>query len=584
MKSKNLKLNKSVYCILLLFITSIGSAFVTVGPTNDCDYSNLEDAYNDADAFVRVTTHTLNDSFTISKTKWITGGYLNCQAAEDGDPPTGHTVWMPSAINMTTVDIDANSSSIVVLDNFDIQNGSYAAFEQTGGIRVRGDVALTLANSLVHHHLSDVGAINLSGEDTRVLLTNTKVYNNISNSYGGGIACYNNATLSILGESSIDNNSTNGDGGGIYASSGCQVTSQSGDSNPLLQAEYGIINNTAEGQGGGIYIATGADVELLGNNEHPASIVGNISNIDTTNVIIGGGGVYVRGDGEIPSDGTTFTATNARIDFNIAIHAGAGVGVTSGGTFTMQRGDGDCWDNDKCSSLSQNILTDATGNGAAGYIYDVASANISGTYIYGNQANEAALFELNQVGTLRMEGNLITGNGPFTQAFASELFSVIGNNGFASNLDMYYNTIAGNNVNTHFYMNNTSSQQWVKIYNSIIFDQGDIVTSIGGIDPNLVFNCNFVHETDSLSVAQSAIDNFDSNPNFVDAANGDYHVISGSLSKDLCNENLFQSNYKDLNGRTRGLSDPNVPDLRGPFDAGAYENYDNENIFKNGFE
>jgi len=124
----------------------------------------------------------------------------------------------------------------------------------------------------------------------------------------------------------------------------------------------------------------------------------------------------------------------------------------------------------------------------------------------------------------------------------------------------------------------------VKVYNSIIYDQGDIVTAVGNIDPNLVFNCNYVHETASLAAAQSAVNNFNFNPGFVDAANGDYHVVSGSLSKDLCNENLIQGQYKDLNGRTRGLDDPNVQNLVGPFDAGAYENYDNEIIFKNGFE
>jgi hypothetical protein len=579
------KLNRFLITIFLLTLSNLSSAYVTVGATNDCDYASLEDAYNDADPFVRVTTEVIhNDVFTISKTKWYTGGYSTCALAESGTQSDNHTKWTNNGGN-PIVDIDTGASnSIVVIDQFEIYNGDNSVSGLTGGIKARGNVSLAIANSLIHDNESKYGGgINLNGDDVRVTVTNSRIYNN-SALDGGGVDCSNGASFTLLEQSTIKNNNSSRDGGGIFAISNCQVSIRSGDSEPPFQADLGIVGNTAQEQGGGIYISIGADVELMGNNQHPASIVGNVSNIDTNSVVIGGGGVYLRGDGNIPSDGTTFSGTNARIDFNIAKHAGAGIAVTNGATFTMNRSEEACWDNDKCSSLTQNILTDATGDGAAGYMYNVSSANISGTYIADNQANYSAAFALNLVGTLRLEGNLIVGNTSFTQPFASELFSLSGNNGLASNLDFYYNTLVDNNAGVSFNLDGASSQQWLQIYNSIIRDQGDIISANGAIDPFLNINCNYVHETDSLTAATTSVDNYNLNPGFVDSGTRDYHLAANSLAQDLCNENMIQSNYKDLNGNTRGVDNLDIGNLRGTFDAGAYEFTANDVIFSNSFD
>lgn len=599
-----IKSMKAITCLTLLLFFSSGSAFVTVGPVadNNCDYHNLEDAYNDADPFVRVTSNkTVNPDFTFTKTKWITGGYSSCASAAAGDLPNGTTHWLAPFDNMTTVDINApdGSNSLIILDRFDIYGGVNTAEFETGGIKVRGDVTLTLSNSLIRDHESHFGGgIQISGNDASVLVINTVIRDNTSIYGGGGVSCTNSAQFTLMQNSSIRNNEAlggpdldlePGHGGGLYAHSLCQASLLSGDTNDLFSVDNGVISNTAQGQGGGVYITGGANVNLTGNRNHPASIIGNIANIDTSNVIIGGGGVYIQGDGNIPSDGSSFRATNGRIEFNTAKHAGAGFGVTSGGTFTMKRGEGRCWDNDKCSSLSLNFVTDATGNAAAGYIYDVSTASISGTYISQNNANEAALFELNHVGYLKLEGNLMINNGPLGQPFASELIDITGNNSFASNLDFSYNTVVENNVAKHFYLHGTA-QQWLRIYNSIIRDQGDILAvNIGNIDPDLIINCNYVHEMNSISNATSAQpnfnqDNFNLDPDFVNPANGDYHLSPNSLAKDLCNNNQAQGQFTDLNGHTRGYDDPNIVDLRGSYDAGAYEDISADLIFFNSFD
>ena len=595
---------KTILSLLLLTVTSISSAFVTVGATADCDYNTLLDAYNDADPFVRITANkTVKPNFTFAKTKWMTGGYASCASASAGDPPVGKTYWLAPFDNMVTFDIDGpvGSNTIIVADGFNIYGGVNTGLGQTGGIKVWGDVFLTIANSNVYDHESEFGGgIQVHGEDARVIATNTQIYNNTAIKVGGGVSCTNGASFTLMGESSIKGNEAlsganlvefPGHGGGIYADTGCQVTINSGDNNDLFATEFGVLSNIAAGQGGGIYIKGGSSVELTGNANHPASIIGNISNIDTTDVIIGGGGVYLQGSNNFPGDGTSFTSTNGRIELNIAQHAGAGFGVTGGASFTMNRAEGNCWDNDKCSSLSSNFVSDADhdgdGTAAAGYIYDINStASISQTLLKNNHANESALFYVRHFGNLFLEGNVITDNGPNGQPFASDLITLYAVTN-AANLDFFYNTIAGNTVDNHFNFYGSNAQNWVRIYNSIIYDQGDIFTISGNTTPFLRMKCNYVHETNSFPSNGGSIeleDNYPFNPDFVDSANGDYHLQSQSFAKDLCSENEIQSSYPDIEGNPRGIDDPAVPNLRGPFDVGAYEEISFDIIFKDSFE
>ena len=228
------------------------------------------------------------------------------------------------------------------------------------------------------------------------------------------------------------------------------------------------------------------------------------------------------------------------------------------------------------------MVVQSSGTAAAGYVYDQATADIAQTIIHANKADRTATFVSDKVAYIRLEGNIFYENAAFTQATATDLLSVEGNNGFAGNMDFFYNTVALNSVFNHFFLDGTSSQQWLKINNSIIYDQGNIIRTTGATSPNLIADCNYVHESVSFSVAQSATDLFTTNPSFIDAANGNFHLDSQSFAMDLCNENSIQSNYKDLNGQARGFDNPNLIDLRGTYDAGAYEQY-NDLIFRSSF-
>ena len=567
-----MKIKKILITTVLTCLCTVSSAFVTVGSTVDCDYDNLLDAYNDTDAFVRVTTEvTHSDSFTISKSQWFTGGYSTCAFAVADIQGGAYSKWTHSGFG-TVISINA-ANAIVTLDQFEIFGGNDVSSSGAGGIKVVGNAALLLANSLVHDNAgNEGGGIRLWGPDARVTITDSRIYNNTSSAAGAGVYCENGARFTMLADSAIKTNIATGKGGGIYANSDCQVNVLSGTADNSMLLEIGIIGNQAS-QGGGVYITNGADMTLTGNDEHPASIVANISNV---NSFVGGGGVYVNGVG------SSFTGTNAKIDFNQAQDLAAGIVVFNSAEFSMTRLDTTCWDNDKCSSFSNNSVNTASGDSGGGYIGNDSTVEIFKTYIANNRADGTVLFTLYINASLKLEGNLIVDNTSFAQNSAAQLFNIAGPSGSPASLNFFYNTIASNNTLSHFRLN-SSTPQTLRIYNSIIRDQGDIINTSAGVNHTLIINCNYLHETSSLGFAQSEADNFNANPGFVDAANGDYHVVAGSLSKDLCSNDFTQSIY-DLNGNLRGDDDPSVPNLNGPYDAGAYEYTENDTVFKNGFE
>ena len=80
-------------------------------------------------------------------------------------------------------------------------------------------------------------------------------------------------------------------------------------------------------------------------------------------------------------------------------------------------------------------------------------------------------------------------------------------------------------------------------------------------------------------------------PSFVDAANGDYHLLSTSLGVDDAPvEDVSIATHLDLDRNPRVVDLPSLPNNFGPMDLGAYELQSappciaSDTIFCNGFE
>ncbi len=575
MKNTIKKIYKPLLILTLLCFTFSASAFLTVGATPDCDYQNIEDAYNDfGDNIIRVANDKIySEVFIIERTLSFTGGYNSCADAEINAVSNTRTKWRLGV----NADSNSFSASIIGINNFEIYDGNGNTFGSAGGIRVAGNTVVIVNNSDIHHNSSiEGGGIRITGVAARVQINDTIIRDNSASTFGGGVFCEYSSRFTMLGNSVIKNNTASDNGGGIYASDACEVESKSGN----VAGNLGIINNVAT-RGGGVYLITGAKMQLTGDDQHPALIAGNRATLDIEYGImplLGGAGVYVSGVG------TSFIGTNAHINTNWGKYHGAGFAVNYGAHFTMKRLNSPCWDNDKCSSLSNNFLVDNTNlaSGAAGYEqYDDSVVDISGTYIAGNKADLVSVL-VNGGGNnyLRLESNLIVANDAYLQATAANTFEI----GPSVLFDFFYNTMVSNQAFTSFWYHSHLSAE-INVFNSIIYDQGDILVSTGTGAPVIEFNCNFVHENASLNGITANIDNLVLNPNFVDSANGDYHLNNQSFARDLCAAVPNSINSKDLNGNDRGYDIQSLIDFRGRYDAGAFEFHPFvESVFADGFE
>ena len=71
-------------------------------------------------------------------------------------------------------------------------------------------------------------------------------------------------------------------------------------------------------------------------------------------------------------------------------------------------------------------------------------------------------------------------------------------------------------------------------------------------------------------------------PGFIDAALGDYRLRLDSPALDACSNST--SFNRDVRDNPRGVDLPEIPDIGGPYDAGAFETQAGDRLFADGFD
>ncbi len=553
--------------------------YFTIGSDATCDFDSatltIQDVIDTGVGEVRIAHNGLYESpIVINSSVKLRGGYLDCSAADANNSTTHTTIDAPGGVAIPTVNIQGSflyNSILIEHITFMGQNANFSAISAFDAFAeiILNDV------TIIGHNIDEFnfgGGINLSDGAIDLTLLDTLVFNNSAHR-GGGIYCDGSlSSITIQGDSGVAHNTAQSKGGGVYLTNGCELTIYSGVSNPDASTNFGISDNLSYNEGGGIYADLAAQVTLyghefcdsngcVGNNASPVNVNNNTSGFFPGSVTNDdrGAGIYAIDQGTIVNVyAGLFKDNSAR--FGGALYVG------NSASLNVSRLSGDCWDATRCNYFFNNIGL----SGSGGAIYSLqGQLNISSSYF---EENTAPLGSAMSVGSsfLRIEGSVFNNNNQAVLSGVSVIAASI-----SSTVEIIHSTFADNFIeNTATFSVSPNSE--LRLYSSIVNDPlGAVLNSFG----STTLNCVMVHDA-SLLLGTNIIE---ASPGFVDRNNRDYHLLANAQAKDVCDNSVVQSQFKDIDFEQRGLDDPLLPNIVGTFDVGADEAFV-ELIFTNGFE
>ena len=484
--------------------------------------------------------------------------------------------------------IHIDGTNYVTLKFLTVSQGTLDSDQGGGGIYFNGNGSLTLDRSVVSFNTAGYGGgidfIGSGGDATLSLLANTSVLSNTALVDGGGVRTEGTARFFALQDQTLIafNHADNGHGGGldVIAPSRADVGSSGFSS-------LGVIYDNQATYGGGVSINDGghntgdATVRLFTTNAaKPVRISGNFASM-------AGGGIYLKpGAGTFAFDGAYTCLSNFILDDNRAakggaiyanfdsgtfVDVGSGVSVNSedqcGPESTVALGATACAPGVECNLFLGNTSTST--NIVTGGVVEISQSFFSADHFsfLGNTGNTGILL-IGSNSPVTLSTCLIAGNQ--TQA------ELISNHG-ADSLNIDGCTIADNSI----------------VNGSVVFTSADTTLTRTIIDqpgstpfdrPSGTLTSQYVLSNDISGLGAGTV--MQGEPQFVNAAAGDYHLADDSLGLDFAPA----AGGTDLDFMPRDVELIQVDDIYGPRDIGAYERQSSflcgaaDTIFCNGFE
>ena len=474
--------------------------------------------------------------------------------------------------------------------NLTISGGQTCADCSGGGVYFGGQGSLNLTRSTVSFNNAGYGAgIDMNGSDGPATLTldsDTLVLSNTAGVSGGGIRIEGNTRLYALKTNTMIafNKATNGYGGGLEVLGPARA-----DIGSPGYGGLGVIYDNQAQYGGGIDILTFQDDAdaivrvFTTDSTKPTRIQGNSASHT-------GGAVYLKPLVTVASGSTqvAFCAYDFRIDDNIAVEGAAiysdsdyAIDGTVAGGYVALNTDPDpgrlCTQTERptalgavgcaagiaCNRFESNHAEDGTGQPTDGSTILVQDAS----HLQGDRVEfraNAGAHVLRQVGHASSQFAYVT-NGLFAgNALTQELIAQTDADD-SSLLVLDSCTIAGNTIGAPYVFLAAGT---FELFNSII-DQPGRATA----DPAITNPARAAHvlSNDRSTLPDTAYIH-QGEASFVDAANGDYHLVSTSLGIDAAPVvTYYYSSHADLDRRPRVVDLSSVPNNFGPMDLGAYE-------------
>ncbi len=581
--------------------------FAIVGTSLNCisyanSFSNIQAAIDAGFKEIRITTETYNENVVIDdKDVQLLGGYASCSHASSGifdNNSVTTTVKPVNGSGQPAIRIKAsNAKRDVTLRNLSAKNGEPSSAISGGGISIyNANLDLTLNTIMLAQNTGGSGGgLAVRSGHTNIKAHNLGIINNTA-PYGGGIYCsgVNNSILIDGDENAssfgiVSNKATTGSGGGAYISNGCTFTSYVGASDGF--DVRGFLNNKAETSGGALYVGGAGKVYLWGNKYcslvSPNICYGDNSrpvNLSSNTALSRGGAIFAVGSG------SAVYGSNIKVNANTA-DKGSAVYLMNEATFQTQTSYDNgwssnnngpvfplkadhCWSNGKCNQFIGNSAFTSIA-GSVFYVKSGSQLKMSRSHIEDNQSYGTFMFNIGDIDTsFDLEDSYVTGNG--TQSTNGNLSPIAVYSDASARI--INSTIADNNASSSSVRNYSAN---LKMYSSIIHD----ITGAEALDENNPVSsdtdCLIVNKLGHINDPRSMV----ADPKFVDRANKNYHINAAtSPAVDYCDNSLAQVTSQDTDREDRGWDDYTVNNLYGPYDIGADETYDNDIIFKDGFE
>ena len=302
---------------------------VLVGPASDnqCNFSDLQVAINSTtcpQSLLVARGLPSGIAITIQDRTVYLSGTNSCSAAigrPDSVQTTTRTILSGDNVH-PVIKISGNSN--VTLSGLSLSGGRGSAQSSVegGGVSFYGSGSLTLNDVELHHNNSaNGGGLNYTGSG-QLRLDGVEVHDNVSTGSGGGIDVGTNGSGPVvvtLAENAsvvtdIHDNIASSDGGGLYVGSDARLVAIATTPGRIL-----IRDNISGAGGGGIKFTGdgGADIALPGD-----AIAGNTAQT--------GGGIGIGGQGTVLRLFSTTPATPTVLSGNTATYNGGGLYLGTG--------------------------------------------------------------------------------------------------------------------------------------------------------------------------------------------------------------------------------------------------------------
>lgn len=573
-------------CLTLAAFAPVASAqFVFVGPASDpaCNYHTIQEA---VDAWAASTSTDFVDIvIASSQTYTATAISIPTPVASTGmtlrgDMPgcrlggvSGHATLNGAGNgNLPVIDVNATVAGDtrrpqINLMSLEITGGHHAG-GNGGGLRVRGNAAVTIIETNVHGNSAAFGGgvaveATAAGVPHLIMFGNqapAAIQDNTATQDGGGLYCAN-ASMYCDRYCLIAGNSAGSKGGGI-AQQTCETSISPANSIGPRDPNVGLRLNSAVGDGGGAWISGGYFGVNSNSPQKPAPIVGNVAGAS-------GGGLFFTGlgTGSNSHKGVQFDDNQAGGNGG-ALYANSGLLQLSEGGFAGCAGDVN-----GCPRFRNNHA-DLSGGAIA--LSGNARALLQDVVFAGNDAAHASVLQLGGAGSgfTLINGHIAGNHG------ASELLRSSG--GY---FDLRYVTIADNGADDDALIRFDTAGGF-SASNSILYDPNGAASGVVLDAPSgstFSVDCVLAHEDSGLAGKPGVTNLLVADPQWDTSGLypvGVYVPGPNSPAVDACGPGT--GTIPDLLGGARPQNLPK-PDGFGTYDMGAIERLPDD-IFVDGFE